>query len=105
MGWTLAAIAELVGGRLAGRADLVVDRIASPHVAGPRDLTLVVAPQQLAKFLESRAAAAIVPEGVPCDGRDVVHHASPYMALAMTLEAMYPVERAAPGVHPSAYVD
>jgi UDP-3-O-[3-hydroxymyristoyl] glucosamine N-acyltransferase len=105
MGWTLAHIAELVGGRVVGRADVVVEGIASPHVAGPTDLTLVVAAAHLPKFMASRAAAAIVPEGLACDGRDVVLHASPYVALAKTLEFMYPAERAAPGVHPSAYVD
>ena len=42
MGWTLAVIAESIGGRLAGRGDVVVEGIAPLHSAGPTDLTLVV---------------------------------------------------------------
>jgi UDP-3-O-[3-hydroxymyristoyl] glucosamine N-acyltransferase len=105
MGWTLAALAEIVGGRLAGRSDRIVLGIASLGAAGPDDLTLVVSPQNLPAFLDSPAGAAIVPEGVVAPGRDVIHHRNPYVALAKTLETMYPPERVAPGIHPAAYVD
>jgi UDP-3-O-[3-hydroxymyristoyl] glucosamine N-acyltransferase len=104
MGWTLAAIAELTGGRLAGRADIVVLGMASIDVAGPTDLTLVTGPQHMPKLAASRAAAAIVPEGAPVPGRDVIHHRAPLVALAKTLATMYPAEPIEPGVDPSAYV-
>ncbi len=105
MSWTLADIAELVGGRLVGRADVVVHGAASPHAAGPRDLTFVMSPHDLSKLEASSAAAAVVPEDVDVPGRDVVHHRHPYVALAKVLATMYPPERAAPGVHPAAFVD
>lgn len=105
MGWTLASIAETTGGRLAGRGDLVVEGIAPPHAAGPKDLTLVVSVANLPNLAESRAGAAIVPEGHEVPGRDVIHHRNPYIALARVLETMYPPERVAPGVHPAAFVD
>src|SRR6185503_12476173 len=88
-----------------GRADLVVESIAPLDSAGPRDLTLVVSKKLLAVLANSKAAAAIVPEGCEVPGRDVVHAKSPYVALAKALEAMYPSERLEPGVHVSAYVD
>ncbi len=105
MGFPLAAIAELVGGRLAGRGDVVVDGIGSPHACGPRDLTFIMSPGDLPKLTASVAAAAIVPENVECPGRDVVHVKHVYVALAKMLETMYPPERVPPGVHPAAYVD
>jgi len=105
MGWTLAAIAELVGGRLAGRGDLVLEGAASPHCAGPRDLTFVMSAADLPKLKASAAGAGLVPEGVEVAERDVVHHRHPYVALATVLETMYPPDRAPPGVHPAAYVD
>lgn len=105
MGWTLATIAETTGGRLAGRGDVVVEGIAPPHAAGPTDLTLVVSAAQLPKLAESRAGAAIVPEGREVPGRDVIHHRNPYVALAKALETMYPPERGTPGIHPAAFVD
>jgi UDP-3-O-[3-hydroxymyristoyl] glucosamine N-acyltransferase len=105
MAWTLASIAEMTGGRLAGRADAEITGVASLEAAGPTDLTLVAALQHLPKLAASRAGAAIVPEGAPVAGRDVVHHRAPFIALARVLEAMYPPERVPPGVHASAYVD
>jgi UDP-3-O-[3-hydroxymyristoyl] glucosamine N-acyltransferase len=104
MSWTLLEVARLVGGRLAGRADLVVDGMASPQFAGPRQLTMIVAPQHMTRLAASAAAAAIVPEGVDAAGRDVIHHAAPYVALAKALETMYPPEPFAPGVHAAAFV-
>jgi UDP-3-O-[3-hydroxymyristoyl] glucosamine N-acyltransferase len=105
MGLTLAALAELVGGRLVGRADVVVEGAASPQAAGPRDVTFVMTPGDLPKLLASAAGCAVVPEGLDVPDRDVVHHRRPYVALAKALEALYPPEPAAPGVHPSACVD
>jgi UDP-3-O-[3-hydroxymyristoyl] glucosamine N-acyltransferase len=105
MSLRLAEVAEVVGGRLAGRADVVVHGVASPHAAGPRDLTFIMTPKDASKLAASAAAAAVVPEGVEAAGRDVVHHKHPYLALAKMLEKLYPPERVPPGVHPSAYVD
>lgn len=102
--FTLAALAELTGGRLAGRGDLAVERISPLHAAAAGDLTLVVSASLLPKLAASAAAAAIVPENCEVPGRDVIHHRSPYLALARALEAMYPPERVAPGVHPAAFV-
>ena len=105
MGWTLAWIAETTGGRLSGRGDLVVERIAPLHSAGATDLTLVVSATNLPKLAECLALAAIVPEGHEVPGRDVIYHRNPYMALAKLLETLYPPERVEPGVHASAFVD
>lgn len=105
MGWTLGALAEIVGGRLAGRADLAVEGIASPEHAGPGDLTLIVSAQSMARLEGSRACAAIVPQDADAAGRDVIHHRNPYVALSKALAAMYPPERVSPGVHNSAFVD
>jgi len=105
MGLSLAAIAELVGGRLAGRADVVLEGVASPTAAGPRDLTFVMSPGDMSKLAASAAGAAVVPENVDVGGRDVVHVRHVYVALATMLETMYPPSRVAPGVHPAAFVD
>jgi UDP-3-O-[3-hydroxymyristoyl] glucosamine N-acyltransferase len=102
---TLAELAELIGGRLVGRGDVVVEGAASPHAAGPRDVTFVMTPADLPKLLSSSAGGAVVPEGVDVPGRDVVQHKRPYVALSKTLETLYPPERVAPGVHPTACVD
>ena len=105
MNLTLNAIAELVGGRLAGRADRLVARVAPLRSAGPDDITFVAVAATLPKLAESLAGCAIVPEGCHVPGRDVVHHRNPYAALARVLEALHPSLPAVPGVSEWASVD
>lgn len=102
---TLSEIAELVGGRLAGRGDRVVLRLASLEAAGPDDLTFVTDAAYLARFLERPGACAIVPTDLAAPGRDVVHHDNPRAAVARLLESLDKEPRPEAGVAPSALVD
>jgi len=102
---TLAEIASLTGGRVEGDAARVVTGAAPPSESGPDHLTFVFAPGSIGELAQSRAGAAIVPEGCDTAGRDVVVHRNPQHAMAMVLAALHPEDRPPGGVHATAIVD
>ncbi len=109
MDLTLSRIAELTGGRLDGDGARRVSRVRPLEEAGPGDLSFVADVKALARLADCRAEALIVAEGVTLPARDgapweVVVCASPFAAMAIAVEAMYPPIEPDPGVHPAAVV-
>lgn len=102
---TLDAVAQLVGGRLEGPADLAVDGIAPLDEAGPGQLGLLALRRYARHLPSSRAGAflvasdlaALLPAGAP---RVVVD--APYPALRTLLMHFIPVSPAPAAVHPTA---
>jgi len=105
MQFTLAEIAELVAGRLAGDGSRTVSGIAPLEEAGTDTLTFVTDAAYLNRFLQVEDACAILPMGLEAPGRDVIHHTNPRSAIALLLTKMYPEEVSEIGVHPTASVD
>jgi UDP-3-O-[3-hydroxymyristoyl] glucosamine N-acyltransferase len=102
--FTLAELAARVGGTVVGDGTRVVTAVRSLDDAGQGDLSFYHNRRYLHSALESRAGVLVVGEGESFPGRDLLVVADPYGALATILEALHPVARPSPGVHPTAVV-
>lgn len=102
---SLAEIAELIGGRLAGDGDRVLHRVSSLEDAGPEDLGFVANANALTRLAASRAGAVIALEGLDVGDRDAVFHPEPRAATGNVVAALYPEPVPPPGVHDLAVVD
>lgn len=107
MGFRLAELAELVGGRVEGDPDRVVAAIHTLEAAGPGELSFLKSPRYRAQAEASRAGALLVgPALAPgFAGRDLLVADDPDHALARLLMVFHPVERREPGVHPTAVLE
>ncbi len=98
------AVADLVGGRLVGPADVTVDSVAPLDRAGPTALSLFASARYADRFRASGAGLTLVAEdlaGLPGPASRVVV-ADPPRAMAAVVERLYPATPPAPGVDPTA---
>jgi UDP-3-O-[3-hydroxymyristoyl] glucosamine N-acyltransferase len=122
---TVAELAALCGGRVRGREDVRVVRVASLADAGADAIAFVEDVKLLGEALRSRAACLIVPPGVgesagASEGVDtgtaegeagdaaarpvLIEVARPKLAFALIAEVLHPPQRRAPGIHATAVV-
>ncbi len=106
MGLSLEELARRVQGRVQGRLDLVVERVASLAEAGPRDIAFA-ADERYCGQLATTAAGAVVlnaalAEGFPGNALVVDN---PRLAFARIAGWLHPPPVAVPGIHPAAVVD
>lgn len=105
MGFRLAELAELIGGRVSGDPERTVEAVRSLEDAGPADLSFVGEAKRLGEARASRAGALLVaPELAGELSRDLLVADDPRYALALLLARFHPPEPAVPGVHPTAVV-
>jgi len=111
--YRLAELAELVGGRIEGDPEHVVEAIRTLDAAGPRDLSFLTHPRYRAQALASAAGALLVgpdfPPELRSDAPGVTRHllvaGEPGLALARLMERLgATADRPEPGVHPTAVV-
>jgi UDP-3-O-[3-hydroxymyristoyl] glucosamine N-acyltransferase len=101
-------IARAVGGELQGGADPEISGVAPLDHAGPTDLSIFSSARYAADAASTSAGAALVPGDLAAElpgatARIVVR--SPHEALTIVLPLLYPGERPAPGVHPTAVLE
>ena len=101
---SLAEVAELVQGAIAGNPDLPIEGVAPFELAGERDLTVAGNAKFLKKVDECKAAALIVPDGADLSGRNLIRVSNPMVAFAKVLQAFNPPDSRPDGIHPSAAV-
>jgi UDP-3-O-[3-hydroxymyristoyl] glucosamine N-acyltransferase len=103
----LAELAELVGGRVEGNPERVVEAIRSLESAGPHDLSFLKDPRYRGQAAASGAGALLVGPSLAdaSQGRDLLIADDPSYALARLLAALHPEERREPGVHPTAILE
>jgi UDP-3-O-[3-hydroxymyristoyl] glucosamine N-acyltransferase len=101
----LSEIAVLLGGRLVGDLDPVIEGVAGIEDAGPGDLTFVAKSQYLPKLKDSRASAVIIAPGMVVDLPAIVVE-QPFHAFGEFLKHFQTdLDRVfAPGIHPTAVV-
>lgn len=110
---TLAEIAELVGGEVAGDATTRLTGLAGAEAARPGDLTFVRAPGPgadadavAATLASTRAAAIVLDPSLEAPGRAVVRVDDPEAAFNRVCRRFGPVTPTPPaGIHPTAVVD
>lgn len=102
---TVAAIAELVGGRLVGDGGLEVSAIGPLDRAGPEALSFLVSARYLDAFRSSAAGVVLLAEQFAGEsagpGRRIVV-ADPYRAVQAVALRLYPVAPPERGIHPTA---
>ena len=104
---TIAEVARIAGGEVEGDGSLVVRGVKPLDEAGPDELSFVAEARYFPYIASSRAGAVLVARGADAplrEGMSVVRVDDPRRALAAVLPALYPEERPAPGVHPTAVV-
>lgn len=90
LSFTLGQVAEQLGGRLVGGADLLITGVRPLLDAGPGDLSFFTNPKYLNQLEQTAAGAIIVPEGVEPPGKNLIVCAHPYLAFARSLELFHP---------------
>src|SRR5512139_1638616 len=103
--FTLATLAERLGGLAEGDPDCVLSGAAGIAGAGPREVTFVETARSLPSASASGAGAFLVPEGLPLPGRNVIRVANPRLAFAEALALFHPAVPPPPGVHAASVVE
>ena len=104
MALSLARIAELVNGEVAGDPLRMVHGAAPFESAGANDIAFAAGGVYIRRMAESGAGALIVPVGTQASGRDLVLVENPQAAFARILKVFYPPPRPAPGTSPTAVI-
>jgi UDP-3-O-[3-hydroxymyristoyl] glucosamine N-acyltransferase len=102
--YTLGELAALLGGKLQGPADLVIQGIAAIDRATPRDITFIAQKRFARLAAQSQAAAFIVgPEQAHLQ-RPLIIVDHPYLAYARVAALFAPPQSRWPGVSSEAYL-
>jgi UDP-3-O-[3-hydroxymyristoyl] glucosamine N-acyltransferase len=103
---TIGELARVAEGEVEGDPSLAVSGVKPLDEAGPGDLSFVAEPRYFPYIAASQARALIVARGseAPVEGRTTIRVDDPRRALARILAALYPEDRPAPGVHPTAVI-
>lgn len=103
--WTLARLAELVGGEPDGDAAKQVSGVSDLAGATSDHVSYCVSRAKLEEAAQSKAGILVVPKDAPDMGRAVVRVANPYFAFSKILKAFEPAApKRDPLISPLAYV-
>jgi UDP-3-O-[3-hydroxymyristoyl] glucosamine N-acyltransferase len=107
VGYRLAELAELVGGRVEGDPDRAVEAVRALEDAGPGDLSVLKDPRYREQAAASRAGALLVGPALAgaVTGRDLLVAGDPEGALARLVAVFHPTAPRRPGVHPTAVLE
>jgi UDP-3-O-[3-hydroxymyristoyl] glucosamine N-acyltransferase len=105
VGFRLAELAELVGGRVVGDPERTVDAIRALDAAGPADLSFVFEGKRLAEARASRAGALLAAPALAGElAGPLLLADDPRYALALLLARFHPPAPRVPGIHPTAVI-
>lgn len=103
-GKTVSELAAHAGGRVVGRGDISIQRVAALDSARPGDITYL----EDNKFLESanrtRASCVIVTEGANVEAACRIEVKNPKLAFALIAEVLHPAKSRAPEIHSSSVI-
>jgi len=101
---TLGELASLIGGELAGPAELAITGVGDLADGRPGEIIFIGKPELLAQVEQGEAAALIVPLDVERSTKPMVRCANPRLAFALALAAFAPAPSWTCGRHPTALV-
>ena len=101
MRMTLAALADLLAGKLEGDGTLVIGGVAPLDEAHPGDITFVAERKQAARLAASGATAVLAPPDVWVD-RPAIRVENPALGFMRLLEHFYPAPPPTWGIDPRA---
>jgi UDP-3-O-[3-hydroxymyristoyl] glucosamine N-acyltransferase len=103
---TLAQLAQHLNAELRGDADVSVSTVASLQRAGPGALSFLANPKYRRYLKNTRASAVVLSaQDAPDSPVPVLVSDNPYACYARAARLLYPLDKARPGIHPSAVVD
>lgn len=102
---TIAQLAELVGGTVAGDADVVVTGVASIERATAGTIVFADNPRAFVQAVASLASAIVAPVGCVTEEKPVIHVANPKLAFARIVAELVPAQTLIRTVHATAVVD
>jgi UDP-3-O-[3-hydroxymyristoyl] glucosamine N-acyltransferase len=107
VGYRLAELAELVGGRVEGDSERTIEAVRALDSAGPHDLSVLKNPRYREQAEASRAGALLVGPALAgtVPGRPLLVVGDPDYALARLVAVLHPPARREPGVHPTAVLE
>lgn len=103
-GFTIAELAQRLGGTAEGDPAAVLTGVAGIAEAGPGDLTFLEQARLLPAAAAGSAGAVLLPAGLALPGRNLIRVANPRLAFAAALALFHPRRRPEAGVHPTAVV-
>ncbi len=90
MGVTVKYLAEIVGGKLEGDGEIIINSAAPIETAKNNQISFV-ANNKYKRFLKTTAASAVVlSDELECNCPAVIRHKNPYYAFAQILDELYP---------------
>ncbi|MEW6593443.1 MAG: UDP-3-O-(3-hydroxymyristoyl)glucosamine N-acyltransferase [Thermodesulfobacteriota bacterium] len=101
---TLAELATLVAGELAGPPDLAISGLNDLAGAVDGEITFVSDGRRLEELAACRASAVILPMAVAEAGRPAIRVRNPYLAAAIIHNQFLARPFAAAGIHPTAVI-
>ena len=105
MHFSLAELAERVGGRVEGDGSLRIERVMPLEEAGPSDVSFFANRRYAAAFSATRAGAVIVGESEEAPaGRTVLRAANAYLAFARIATLFHPPREPVPEISPRAVI-
>jgi UDP-3-O-[3-hydroxymyristoyl] glucosamine N-acyltransferase len=103
--WTVAALAERVGGVVVGEGGIVVERVSGLEGADGGSVVFIEDAKLLPRVRESGAGCCITPPLAEATTLTRIEVRRPKLAFALVAEVLHPPRRRPPGVHPTAVVD
>jgi UDP-3-O-[3-hydroxymyristoyl] glucosamine N-acyltransferase len=105
MAYTVARLAELVGGEVLGDGSVEIGGAAAPESGKPGEISYVLTEAHLESALGAQPSCLIIPPGLDPKGVPAIVSAEPKWAFAVVLDALYPRAKLPEGTHPTAAVD
>lgn len=104
MTFSLAAIAQQIGGELRGDGNQLIARVRDVEDAGEGDICVIIDRRFVRQLDRLTASALVLPAGFPPPDRPVIIVANPRRALIRLLALFHPEDPAPAGVEPGALV-
>ena len=108
MGHTVSEIAAAIGAEVFGNADIVIERVSEPGMAGPNDLALAMDEKYGAEIAQGAAHAAMLWPGADWQSmglKAAIIAPRPRFALSGLSSLMDPGQGFGGGIHASAIID
>jgi len=102
--FTVAELAEALGGVVEGDEARVLTGVAGLEEAGEHEVSFVSNRRYVRKLAATGAGAVLVDRQLDGQGKTLIRVADPYAAFARALALFHPEQRPEPGVHPRAFV-
>ncbi len=97
-------IAELLGAKVAGDRERVIDGVAALDDAQPDELSFAEGSRQVAKIASSQAGCVLVPPETSLPGKTLIEVAQPKVAFVQAAEALLPPQLPTASPHPTAVI-